>query len=52
MERKQPNEHKLRNIYWGNKTNGTNERLQIAHIFKQSNFMYGKETPKAPISIS
>ena len=44
MERQCPNEQKLRSIYWSDKANGTNERLQIAHIFKQSNFMYGKES--------
>lgn len=44
MEAPLPSEKKLRDIYWGNKTNGTAERLQIANIFKKSNFMYGKES--------
>lgn len=44
MEAPKPNEKRLRDIYWGQKANGTNERLAIANIFKQSNFMYGKES--------
>ncbi len=44
MEKAAPNENKLRSIYWGKQANGTKERLEIAHIFKQSNFMYGKES--------
>ena len=48
MQAPLPNEKKLRDIYWSNKTNATNERLQIANIFKQSNFMYGKESKYYP----
>ena len=44
MEAPLPNEKKLRDVYWGAKTNSTGNRLQIANIFKQSNFMYGKES--------
>ena len=44
MERPVPNEKTVRGIYFGDKTNGFNERLTIAHIYKQSNFMYGKES--------
>jgi hypothetical protein len=44
MERGQPNEHKLRGIYMSDKTNSPRGRLQIAHIFKQTNFGLGKES--------
>ena len=44
MEAPIPAEKKLRDIYWGQKTNSTSDRLEIANIFKKSNFMYGKES--------
>ena len=44
MERDIPNEHRLRGIYMSDKTNSPRGRLQIAHIFKQTNFGLGKES--------
>ena len=43
MERSVPNEKRLRSLYWSKKANSPVERLEIAHIFKQTNFGLGKE---------
>ena len=43
MERGQPNEHRLRGLFMSPKANSPGERLQIARIFRQTNFGMGKE---------
>lgn len=44
MQRPEPNESRLRRLYLSPKANEGTERLQVAHIFKKTNFMMGKES--------
>jgi hypothetical protein len=43
MERNMPNEHRLRGIFLSPRANHSGERLQIARIFRQTNFGLGRE---------
>ena len=44
MQRQQPNEKRLTSLYHSGRTNSKNDRLAIAHIFKQTNFGLGKQS--------
>lgn len=44
MQRPQPNEKRLKGLYESPGANFQRERLQIAHIFQQTNFKMGKES--------
>ena len=44
MQRPQANEHRLKSLYLSPSANKARERLQIAHIFQQTNFKMGKES--------
>ena len=44
MQRNQPNEHRLRSIFNSNRANSQTERLEIANIYRRTNFGFGKES--------